>query len=167
MNKTMIAGLVLLVLAACQSPKEKALANIKRMEASDTLFSPQSISEMKATYLDFADKYPDDELSPEFIFKAAQRCNATSEHQEAISLFNRILEKYPKHKLCEEALFLQGYIYENSLNDHAKATAIFQRFIQTYPNSDLAEDAKLEIENMGKTPEEILQGVIHKSDSAG
>jgi outer membrane protein assembly factor BamD (BamD/ComL family) len=167
MNKSILAGLILLILTACHSPKEKALANIKTMEASDTIFTPKSIEDMKAAYLDFANKYPDDELAPEFIFKAAQRCNATGEHQEAITLFNSIIEKYPKHKIGEEALFLQGYIYENSLQDNAKATEVFTRFIQKYPNSELAEDAKLEIENMGKSPEEILQGITHKQDSVG
>lgn len=164
MNRSLIVLVTLVSLAACNSPKEKALTRIKGMEASDSVFSPAAIADLKAAYLDFANKYPDDEMSPEFIFKAAQRCNAVSMHQEAIGLFNSILQKYPKSKLCEEALFLQGYIYENNLQDYSKAKEIYTEFVSKYPDSELTEDAKLSIQNLGKSPEEIFES-FHGKDS--
>ena len=117
---------------------------------------------MKNAYLDFSVKYPDDELSPEYIFKAAQRCNATAEHEQALKLFQQIIDQYPKSKVAEEALFLQGYIYENSLHDLVKAKTAYGHFLAKYPKSDLTEDAKLAIENLGKTPEEIFEKITHK-----
>jgi len=151
--------------AACHSPKEKALDNIKKMEAADSIFSPKAIEDLKSAYLDFANKYPDDELSPEFLFKSAQRCNAIAQHQQAIKIFQTVIDKYPKSKRCEEALFLQGYIYENNLHDLAKAKLAYTDFIQKYPTSELADDAKSAIKNLGKTPEEILESFTHKNDS--
>lgn len=149
---------------SCDSPKEKALSEIRNMEAQDSIFSPEHIENLKATYLGFAEKYPDDELAPEFMFKAAQRCNVMAQHQEALDLFNRIIEKYPKNHISEEALFLQGYIYENNLHNEAEARRIYTSFIDQYPNSELAEDARLAMENLGKTPEEIFES-FQKSDS--
>ncbi len=148
--------------AACHSPKEKSLDNIKKLEAADSIFSPRAIEELKNAYLDFSVKYPDDELSPEYIFKAAQRCNATAEHEQALKLFQQIIDQYPKSKVAEEALFLQGYIYENSLHDLVKAKTAYGHFLAKYPKSDLTEDAKLAIENLGKTPEEIFEKITHK-----
>jgi outer membrane protein assembly factor BamD (BamD/ComL family) len=162
MNKRILTILTVFTLVACNSPKEKALENIKAMEANDSIFTPKAIGDMKSAYLDFANKYPDDELAPEFIFKAAQRCNASADHEEAIRLFNSIIEKYPKSKMCEEALFIQGYIYENSMHDFVKAKSVYADFLKKYPNSDLAEDAKLAIENMGKSPEEIFESFKDK-----
>ncbi len=150
---------------ACHSPKEKALDAIKKMEAADSIFSPKSIEDLKTAYLDFATKYPDDELSAEFLFKSAQRCNAIAQHEQAIKIFQSVIDKYPKSKRCEEALFLQGYIYENSLNNLQKAKEMYTDFMQKYPNSELAEDAKLAIQNLGKTPEEILESFKNKKDS--
>lgn len=159
--------LAVALVAACHSPKEKSLDNIKRMEANDSIFSPKAIEDLKTAYLDFADKYPQDELSPDYIFKAAQRCNATAQHEEAIQLFQKVIDKYPKSKLCEEALFLQAYIYENSMQKLDKAKEIYLDFIKKYPESDLTEDAKLAIENLGKSPEEIFESFKNKKDSAG
>lgn len=161
----MIAGVFLFVLSACQSPKEKALAEIKELEANDSIFSPQQIEKVKTAYVEFADKYPDDELAPEFLFKAGQRCNVTGDHNKAIELFQRVIDSYPKEKIAEEALFLQAYVYENSLSNFPKAAETYRAFIDKYPNSDLTEDAKLAIENMGKSPEEIFESFA-KKDSA-
>ena len=155
-NHFLLVALIM-VAVACQSPKEKSLQAIKELEAQDSTFSPEHIEKMKTAYLDFASKYPDDELAPEFMFKAAQRCNVVAQHQEAINLFQDIIAKYPKHKISEEALFLQGYIYENSLHDQEKASKIYTAFIKQYPKSELAEDAQLAIQNLGKTPEEIYK----------
>jgi len=164
MKKFAFVTLAVLVIAACQSPKEKALTEIKALEANDSIFSPENIEKQKRAYIDFANKYPDDDLSPEFLFKAGQRCNATAQHEEAIKLFQEVMDKYPKHKIAEEALFLQGYVYENSLNDMNRAKTIYTKFLQQYPNSQLAEDARYSIENLGKTPEQIFEEMEKKEE---
>ena len=166
MKKITFISMIVFGIIACNSPKEKALKNIKMLEASDSIFSPQNIEATKRAYLDFANKYPDDDLAPEYIFKAAQRCNVMAEHEEALKLFNSIIEKYPKSPRSEEALFLQGFIYENSIKDLPKAQKVYLAFIEKYPNSDLAEDAKAAIKNLGKSPEEIFES-FEKNDSTG
>jgi TolA-binding protein len=133
------------------------------LESNDTIFSPQAIEQIKKAYLDFASKYPDDELAPEFIFKAAQRCNVIAQHQQALELFQSIIDKYPQSRVSEEALFLQAYIYENSLQNLGKAKEVYNTFILKYPLSELAEDAKMAIENLGKSPEQVLEDLIHNA----
>ncbi len=160
----LLAGVALVVLSACNSPKEKALTHIRELEANDSVFSPEQIEKVKAAYIEFAEKYPDDDLAPELLFKAGQRCNVTADHEKAIALFQRVIDTYPKHKIAEEALFLQAYVYENSMADFAKAKQTYNAFIAKYPNSDLAEDARLAIQNMGKSPEEIFES-FGKADS--
>lgn len=157
MKKITFIALAVFAVMACQSPKEKALANIQSLESNDSVFSPEQIEKVKEAYVDFATKYPDDELAPEFLFKAGQRCNVGAEHQRAIELFQQVIDTYPKHKIAEDALFLQAYVYENSLNDYEKAKATYTKFITLYPSSELAEDAKYSIENLGKTPEQIFE----------
>jgi outer membrane protein assembly factor BamD (BamD/ComL family) len=156
-----------IALFACNSPKEKALQRIKDLEAKDSVFSPQLIEETKAAYLDFATKYPDDELAPEYIFKAGQRCNVMADHEEAIGLFQRVIDQYPRNRASEEALFLQAYIYENHLHQDAKARELYTTFISKYPKSELREDAEAAIRNMGKTPEEILESFNQKENAQG
>jgi len=144
---------------ACQSPKEKSIDKITQLESQDSVFSPENIKKLEVAYQEFAEKYPDDELAPEYLFKAGQRCNVINEHQEALRLFQLLRQKYPKHKMAEEALFLQGYVYENSLHDLENAKKIYEEFINQYPKSELTEDAQLALVNLGKTPEEILESM--------
>lgn len=154
-----------LTISACQSPKEKALVNIKKLETEDSIFSPRLIEDLKKSYLDFANKYPDDEKSPDFIFKAAQQCTAIGQYEKSINLLQSIVEKYPKDKRSEEASFLEGFIYENNLKDYAKAKAAYLNFIAKFPKSELADDAKIAIENLGKSPEEIFKSFKNKNNS--
>jgi len=56
-------------------------------------------------------------------------------------------------------LFSIAFSYENNLNDFEQARIYYNQFLQKYPNSDLAEDAKLSIENLGKTDEEFLESI--------
>ncbi len=164
--KTQLLFLALAIgFVACTSPKEKQLRHIQALEGNDSTFSPQAIEELKNAYLNFANKYPDDDLASEYIYKAAQRCNVMAQHQQALDLFQRVIEAYPKSRVREEALFLKGYIYENSLNNLEKARECYMAFIASYPNSELAEDAKLAVRNLGKTPEEILQSFTEKGEN--
>ncbi len=155
-NKIVI--IALLAAVACQSPKEKAFNKIKTLEGNDSAFSNELMSELKLAYLDFATAYPDDEHAAEFTFKAAQRAIVLQQPTEAVELLAKILVQYPKSPFCEEALFLEAYTNENNLNDLPKAKANYEEFLKKYPKGELAQDASLALENLGKTPEEILKG---------
>jgi TolA-binding protein len=164
MKKICFIALAVIAFVACQSPKEKALANIKALESNDSVFSPEQIQKTQEAYIDFATKYPNDEQAPEFLFKAGQRCNVSADHNKAIELFQQVIDQYPKHKIAEDALFLQAYIYENNLHNYPMAKAAYTKFIEMYPNSELKEDAVYSIQNLGKTPEQIFEA-LDKTDS--
>lgn len=155
MKKISILILVLATLAACDSPKEKAIKHIASLEANDSIFSPEAFNERKQSYLDFASKYPDDEQAPVYKFKAAQLCNTLADHMEGIRILNELIDTYPTHPLAENALFLQGYIYENSIGNLEAAEKVYRQFIEKYPNSEMLEDAQLSLQNLGKSPEQI------------
>lgn len=163
--KNISAVLLFLVagLSACQSPKEKALKEIDALQSQDTVFSLDNMAKLKDAYIAFADKYPDDEHSPEYLFKAAQSCsvlaaqnNDSKKHHEAISIFERVKKDYPKHEMAIEGMFLTGYIYENHLGDTSKAKEVYRNFVATYPESELAEEAEMAIKNMSIPLEQII-----------
>jgi hypothetical protein len=52
---------------------------------------------------------------------------------------------------------MSGFILANDLKSYNEATASFSLFLQKFPNNELASSAREELENMGLTPEEILQ----------
>jgi outer membrane protein assembly factor BamD (BamD/ComL family) len=158
-NKMRIFSLLIIslfILAACQSPKEKALNHIKSIEANDSVFSDALMQELKTAYTDFAKAYPDDEKTPEFLFKAAQRSIVLQQPNEAITLLNQLLKEYPKSAHVEDATFLLAYTYENNLNDLPNAKNLYEEFLKKYPKGELAQDAQFALDNLGKSPEEVL-----------
>ncbi len=147
------------VLYACQSPKEKALAQIKSLESNDSAFSNELMTQLKTAYVDFAKAYPDDEHTPEYLFKGAQRAIVLEQANEAVELLGEMIQKYPKAAQVEDALFLMGYTYENNIQDLNKAKSIYEEFIKKYPKSELAEDAQYALDNLGKSPEDIIKSI--------
>lgn len=156
--------LSLSILAACQSPKEKAIKNIKDLEGNDSAFSNELMMQLKTAYVDFALAYPDDEQTPEFLFKAAQRSIVLQQDNEAVDLLLQLTSKYPKSTFVEDATFLMAYTYENNLHDLVRAKSLYEEFLQKFPNGELAQDAKLSLENLGKSPEEVIGNLSAEED---
>jgi TolA-binding protein len=52
---------------------------------------------------------------------------------------------------------LEAYTYENNLNDLDKAKALYEKFLTDFPKSAFADDAKFSIQNLGLTPEQIIE----------
>ncbi len=159
MRKIFTLICVVSIVYACQSPKEKLIEQITQLENSDSAFSITQITDLYWSYASFVEKYPDDERAPEFLFKAAQRSSILNKAKEGIGFFEKLISTYPNSKFCEQALFSIAFSYENNLNDFVKARKYYEQFLQKYPTSDLAEDAKLSIQNLGKTDEEFLESI--------
>jgi len=83
--------------------------------------------------------------------------------QQSLELFNRIIYQYPAYERVPESLFLMGFIYENNLQNFGKAKEIYERFIQRYPDHEFADDAAISIQNLGKTPEELVREFEQKN----
>lgn len=150
------------VFSACEPANEKDAAKITASE--DALFAADEgyIDKDKALnlvdqYVAYADNYPDDSLSAEYIFKGAEFCLNLGEGQRAVVLYDRVISEYPDFRKAPECLFLKAYVYENYLGDLEMAKTIYTEFLERYPNNEFADDAQISITNLGKTPEELIQ----------
>lgn len=176
--KKLILYAGMLVLAACgngnqeetgKMTKEKMQAQIDSMEAKLYAKPEMEMASANATivlYAEFAKNFPDDPKTPDYLFKAGEISSSMRQGKQAIDYFNTVYTKYPTYSKLPYALFLQGYIYESQLNDTAKARAVYEEVIRKYPNERIAEDAKASIDNMGKTPEELIREFEKKNQEA-
>jgi|688.fasta_scaffold335666_3 TolA-binding protein len=146
-----------LTVFACQSPKEKALKSIKDLEAGDSAFSDELIQKLKTAYVDFATKYPDDQQSAEFLFKAAQKGIYLDQPKESVEFLDKLVKDYPSSPMVEEAMFLSAYTLENNIQDYPAAKARYEQFLVKYPKGELADDAKFSMEHMGESADELLE----------
>ncbi|MCL5030604.1 MAG: tetratricopeptide repeat protein [Bacteroidetes bacterium] len=125
-------------------------------------------------YQDLVTNYPNSQMAPQALFELATlyqnkmvkndnqsngqaELTDTQSLEKAISLFRSIFDKYPNSEYAPKALFMSGFIQSNDLKQFSDATATFNLFIQKYPNNELVSSAKEELNNMGLSPEDILQ----------
>ncbi len=98
-----------------------------------------------------ADEYVD------LLLKTAGLAKTIENYNKAIELYQNIMTHMPQHKRASTALFMTGFIYANDLNQLDKAKETYETFLQKYPNDELAESAKMELANLGKSPEELIK----------
>ena len=153
--------ILIAVITACEAPIEKDAAKINDTEdvlfASDAGFNKEKALKLVDLYVAYADNYPEDSMAPEYVFKGAEFCLNLGAGQRSIILYDRIFNDYPDFRKAPECLFLKGYVYENYLGDLDNAKLIYTEFLERYPNNEFADDAAISIQNLGKTPEELIQ----------
>ncbi|MGQ0827578.1 MAG: tetratricopeptide repeat protein [Bacteroidota bacterium] len=139
---------------------EQYLAEIKKLESE--MHKSTEINNVTAglaikAYSDYAEFFPDDSVTPGYLFKAAEIATATKQYPQALNYYKWITDKYPDYTYKKESLYLQGFLLDNYLNDDAKAKTIYEEVIAKYPESNYANDAKAAISNLGKTDEELIK----------
>ena len=127
--------------------------------AKDAVLSSENVIQLVDAYLLFAKQNPNDQQTPEFLFKAldvAVGVNAEGP-QKAIDIADVLVEKYPDFEMTPMAMFVKGFVYENMIGDLQNAEMTYRQFIEKYPNNPMVEDVKATLENLGLTPEELIR----------
>jgi len=170
-NQSLVAAVLMLfvvAITACSSPQKKLSDEIEAKEKSlygDSTMVPDAgkAKEVITLYVKYADEFPEDTASASYLFKAGDVSSKINETQQAIEIFGRLIQKYPEHSNAPFALFLQGFIYENQVGDPAKARPYYESFLKKYPDHPIASDVSFSLENLGKTPEQLIQEFESKS----
>jgi TolA-binding protein len=123
----------------------------------------KTADELIQAYIGYADSHKDSPDAPDYLYRAADLSLNINKSKESLDLYNRIIYQYPDYKKAPECLFLVGYIYENYFQQLGKAKEIYESFLAKYPNHDFADDARISIENMGKSPEELIRSFEEKN----
>ncbi len=167
--------LIAVILSSCSQSKEKMIKEIAEKEKSlynNTTGLPDKAKsdEIVAMYMKFAEQYPQDSLTPSYIYAAANLQMNMSQNEEAIAKLDKIINNYPDYPRLADVFFLKAFIYDNNIKNLNKARQAYTDFLNKFPDSDLADDAKMSLDNLGKTPEQIVkefeQKMKEKADSA-
>jgi len=158
----LLVAVVFLGVTGCKPSREESVAGIKSLEKR--LFSPEAVSfdkvkadSLMTLYLDFINRHPGDSLAPGYLFKAASLAMNSGDGNKAIGLFDQCIKDYPDEKNAALSMFFKGFIYENMLRNLEKAKETYLLFIERYPENDFVKDAKMSLQNLGKTPDQIVK----------
>ena len=150
------------LMAACSAGNERDADEIAAAE--DALFAEDKgitdktkALELVNMYVAFAEEYPEDSMAVEYLFKWAEFYLNLGEGERSIELYDRVIQEYPDFRKVPECIFLKAYVYENYMGDLESARAYYSEFLGKYPDNEFADDARISIQNLGKSPEELIQ----------
>ena len=178
MRTTVVAAFVIAFLFhGCGKPApEEYLAKGKEAEERaqrivDTLSTPPDLPGLFApaieAYSDLAANYPNSPLASDAVFRLATIYhNDTREFEKAIDAYRRYTAMNPGGEKVPLAMFLTGYLYNNELRNLDSAGAAYRRFLEKFPHHEMAMAAQFELNNLGKTPEEMLQKDVASQEPA-
>ncbi len=156
---------VVVILGACNAPvsKEERQNKVKALESEpfiDTVtfkINTEQALKLIDEYAAYSKDFPEDELAPEYLFRAAEICRSIKDPQRAVEFYKNIVENYNNYEKTPYCTFLIGFTYDNELHDMLKAKESYKKFIEKYPEHEFVKDAKILLENLGKSPEEIIK----------
>jgi len=118
------------------------------------------------------EEYPDSEYQVKALFEIGKMYqtqvnkNISKEEsiQKAVDSYYTIFKKHPDSQQAPSSLFMVAFLNANELFKLDTARETYELFIQKYPDNELVPSAQAELENLGLTPEEILQKKINNAD---
>jgi tetratricopeptide (TPR) repeat protein len=130
-------------------------------------FNPEFALDYIAHAEEFVEKYPEDPMSAEFLYKAGltaitlakaseNREETESFCQKAFAICDNIQKIYPEFSGIKNCYLYKGMIYEDILQDYENAEFFYREFIARYPTDSLAVNIEAYLPYLGKSPEEII-----------
>ena len=75
------------------------------------------------------------------IYDAAIGAQRMEKYDDAIALFERLIEEFPQSEKLPDAYYALGVIYQDQKKDFAKAIGLYTKLVETYPESSTASNA--------------------------
>ena len=150
-----------MILTGCSSKKTAT----ELLADGEKFANEGNLTEAVLSYETLVKDYPEDVSAPEATIRLAtiyqnKLLKNMPENEsiiKSLELFKSVYEKYPSSEQAPMGLFMAGFVQANELKDFDGATESYNLFLKDYPDHQLATSAKEELDNMGLTPEEVLQ----------
>ena len=148
------------VLISCSTENEKDL-----MQKAQEELKANNYSEAIVTLERIANEYPEKieagqayvEMAKLYQGHVLKGLSEKESYLKAIEYYKKVYDMYPALEEAPGALFMCGFLQANELKDYTEAERTYKLFLEKYPDHELAASAQSELDNLGLTPEEILQ----------
>ena len=167
-TKLLILGsvaFILCVVSSCKHEKTEQEKLYEEITAKETeLYKDKNEAidkdkaiEMVRLYAEYADKFAEDTLAPEYLFRAAEISENANQPNNAITYLTRIEENYKDYENYPICIFKKAYIYENHLKNLDKAREYYEKFIADYPNHELVDAANSSLMFLGMSDADLIK----------
>lgn len=158
LNKKLFLFIIVFSLS-CNSISDKEYFSEAQKKIKDKKFI-----EAVKYFEELVEEYPNSNLAPQSLYEIAKlyhsqsipNLNREESLLKAVYFYKKVYGKYKNSPEAERALFIASFIFANELNQLDSAKNNYELFLKNYPKSELAQSVKLELENLGSSPDEIL-----------
>ena len=169
MNKITFYLLILTLFAACQSDtgKPQMAESIKKLQqevGAAATPSPEKLIALQNALVQYADAFPEDSLSAGYLSRAGETARALQQFDKVLEISEKIQQNFPNSREAAGAMFMKAFTLDNDLKRFDEAKLAYEAFLKKYPNDEFADDAQFLLNNLGKTPEEIIKGFESKGE---
>lgn len=171
MNKKLILvfAAILFVAVSCHSNKAK-VEKITTLEKEIMASRMVKLDTAKAAHLivmydEFVKEFPKDTLSPIYLYRSADLNMALNKGTQSIVCLDKIINNYPNFDKIPDCMFLKAFVAENTMHNLPLAEQCYREFLKEYPTHSLAKDAEASLQNLGKSPEQLVAEFEAKQDS--
>lgn len=156
-----------IVFTFCGSKSDKEL-----FDSGKNLLVEKKYDEAVVVFEDLVEQNKESEIAPKALFECAKvyqgqvvkNVGAKESLIKSVDIYKKIFNNYSKSEEAENSLFMAGFILANELQDFDAAKNTYELYLEKYPEGQLADDAKVELQNLGKTPEQILLEKIQNNN---
>jgi TolA-binding protein len=148
-----------LLSAGCSLSDEELWLKVEQAKENNNWDSTMAVSQR------ILEEYPNGRYAGWARFALAESHRFKNQPREALDNYKLFIRQYPDLQPAAVSLFLVGYIYGNNLQNNDSARFYLQEFLVKYPLHDLAPSVKLELESIGKSPQEALNELTTKNRS--
>lgn len=142
-----------IVIFSCSRVSEEEL-----WKSSETFLQEQKYVEAIEKLREIVKEYPkgDKSATAQFLMATIYN-NDLHDFEKAISEYKKFVELFPDDPQVPKAMFLIGFVYNNQLHNLDSAKIAYEAFLKKFPEHELAPSAQMEIQTLGKAPEELIQ----------
>jgi outer membrane protein assembly factor BamD (BamD/ComL family) len=176
MNKLIVAFAAALVLftTACENERLKMRNHIQELEgkvvkdSSSFTFDDKVRADLAKEMVTYAEKFPEDKKSEDYLFKAGGLYIGMNKGKEAIDIFDKYLKKYPTGANAAQAMFNIGFVYDTQLHDMQKAKDGYRAFVAKFPTHPLAKSAEVTANQLdsGETEDQMIQRFLKNANDS-
>ena len=143
---------------------EEKLNKLIAQQSANTIDSTtQKINEQASlNYMNLSEVYglalPDAPQAADNLMNAAELRTYFRQFDRTLELYDIVHERYAATDMGGNALFLKAFTLDNHLQRFDDAKNTYTAFLEEYPEHKLHDSAKYQLENLGKSAEEIIKG---------
>ena len=139
--------------------KVEGQKRIRAMEDSlfdNRAFDQRSAQAMVDVYKAYASAYPQDSLAPEYLFRAAGTMKSMHDPEGSLNMYDRVIKDYPTWNRMVDVLYMKALTLDDDLDRLGEARTAYMQVISNYPDHPFARDARVMIDNLGLSDEELI-----------